>query len=137
MGEDDAISPAVGVMLMLAVSLVLVGAVAGFASNSVTETSVMPIAVLETDVHNDDLFFKSIGGQPVDLSKVTISIYNRDGDLVKFFESPGLDNMNVGRYLEAGESLNLGKIPISKGEIGTMVAKFDGIFVIYDKNVKF
>jgi len=48
--KEDGVSPVVGVMLMLVVTIVIAAVVALFATSVVTDTQAAPVAVLEADV---------------------------------------------------------------------------------------
>ena len=49
--KEDAVSPVIGVMLMLVVTIVIAAVVAAFAGGLATETESAPVAVLDADVY--------------------------------------------------------------------------------------
>ena len=82
--NEDAVSPVIGVMLMLVVTIVIAAVVAAFAGGLATETESAPVAVLDADVYNGDnnLVLRSLSGDALDLSETAVSIYSITGDLV-------------------------------------------------------
>ena len=80
--SDDAISPVIGVMLMLVVTVVIAAAVTIFATGVVGETEPAPVAVLDVQILNQaqtlndlvgpELFITHISGDPVDTADIEI-----------------------------------------------------------------
>ena len=78
--SDDAVSPVIGVMLMLVVTVVIAAAVTIFATGVVGETEVAPVAVLDVDIIADtealpglrgpDFQVTHISGDPVDTADI-------------------------------------------------------------------
>ena len=62
--KEDAVSPVIGVMLMLVVTIVIAAVVAAFAGGLATETEATPIVVLDADVYetNSKLVLRSLSG---------------------------------------------------------------------------
>ena len=88
--NEDAVSPVIGVMLMLVVTIVIAAVVAAFAGGLATETESAPVAVLDADVYNGDnnLVLRSLSGDALDLSETAVSIYSITGDLVAKNKEP-------------------------------------------------
>ncbi|HJJ57591.1 MAG TPA: type IV pilin [Methanocorpusculum sp.] len=158
MNADTAVSPVVGVMLMLVVTIVIAAVVAVFASGVVTSTEVAPNAVVKVDGYeftkydtsfgpNSDLTklcFKNIGGNDLDLTdmKVVFTFEGADNSLA-------LGSYNEGKW-KVGQILTITANPVYgildasvKGESvveykfmtvgGQIVAK--GSFVVNPENV--
>lgn len=80
--SDDAVSPVIGVMLMLVVTVVIAAAVTIFATGVVGETEPAPVAVLDVQILNQaqtlndlvgpELFITHISGDPVDTADIEI-----------------------------------------------------------------
>lgn len=123
--KDDAVSPVVGVMLMLVVTIIIAAVVAAFASGVATQTEAAPNVILKTTVDFDQTFatgngvvyLTSVNGDQIDLSKVAITIsgtetYRAGGtshsrDYSYTFESP-IHSMPNGKFLKSGCVLNCG-----------------------------
>lgn len=60
--KDDAVSPVVGVMLMLVVTIIIAAVVAAFAGGIATSTETAPVAVLDVDIYNSK-YSSSLGAK--------------------------------------------------------------------------
>ena len=76
--KDDAVSPVVGVMLMLVVTIIIAAVVAAFAGGIATETKATPNAIIAVDEHVLTKYIPSYGGTNHDLTNMTLS--NRGGE---------------------------------------------------------
>ena len=80
--SDDAISPVIGVMLMLVVTVVIAAAVTIFATGVVGETEPAPVAVLDVEIFSNifgltglygpDLWITHVSGEPVDTKDIEL-----------------------------------------------------------------
>ena len=85
--SDDAISPVIGVMLMLVVTVVIAAAVTIFATGVVGETEAAPVAVLDVEILSNvdtleehgtkglagpDLWITHLSGEPVDTADIEL-----------------------------------------------------------------
>ena len=80
--SDDAISPVIGVMLMLVVTVVIAAAVTIFATGVVGETEAAPVAVLDVEILSSaealegmkgpELFITHLSGEPVDTKDIEL-----------------------------------------------------------------
>ena len=82
--KEDAVSPVIGVMLMLVVTIVIAAVVAAFAGGLATETESAPVAVLDADVYAGDkkIVLRSLSGDALKLEETAISIQSVQGDPV-------------------------------------------------------
>ena len=111
--SDDAISPVVGVMLMLVVTIVLVAVIATFSTGLAAEAEPAPSVMLKAEVDstwNDGYgtgtaFLSSLSGDPVNLEKVVVTLHKEDGKSYTYTHPS--EAGGVGQYLESGETLNL------------------------------
>ena len=115
--KDDAVSPVVGVMLMLVVTIIIAAVVAAFASGVATQTDKVPSAMLDASVDadwdagtystgNGALFITSVGGELIDLSKISVKISSKSGASYTY-EGPVHGNYEKQSHLKPGETLNL------------------------------
>ena len=84
--QEDAVSPVVGVMLMLVVTIIIAAVVAAFAGGVMTSQEPAPSAIVKPDDYNfvsfesygstmydlTNVTFKHMSGNPLDLSKVKL-----------------------------------------------------------------
>lgn len=80
--SDDAISPVIGVMLMIVVTVVIAAVVTAFATGVVGETEPAPVAVLDVEIISQartlgkvvgpEFFITHISGDPVDTANIEI-----------------------------------------------------------------
>ena len=82
--KDDAVSPVIGVMLMLVVTIVIAAVVAAFAGGLATETESAPVAVLDADVYEGDkkIVLRSLSGDNINLQEISVKALTLDGDLI-------------------------------------------------------
>ena len=82
--KEDAVSPVIGVMLMLVVTIVIAAVVAAFAGGLATETESAPVAVLDADVYAGDakLVLRSLSGDKLKLDETAVSIQSVKGEPV-------------------------------------------------------
>jgi len=149
--RDSAVSPVVGVMLMLVVTIIIAAVVATFAGGLLTTTEQAPTAVLTATVDttwtdgygNGTVFVSSINGDPIDLSKLAVKVYNAT---TSYTYSPLDLGQASGSKLESGETLNAayatgnfdylnGVLTITTGETVEVMVVYDDQTVLYDKEV--
>lgn len=174
--SEDAVSPVIGIMLMLVVTIVLVAVIATFSTGLAAEAEPAPSAVLKVDVDSTwsylynnqggigSAFLTSVNGDPIDLEKVTVTLYREDGKSYTYTNPSKAGG--VDQYLEAGETLNLayghfpetvfligsgsdqdgsyslepnevsnGVLPVTAGTSIRAIVTYDETHVLYDKEV--
>ena len=82
--SDDAVSPVIGVMLMLVITVVIAGVIAAFGAGMVGDTESAPSVVLDvkildyyqalTDVGGPDFQIRHVSGEPLDTDEIEIQI---------------------------------------------------------------
>jgi FlaG/FlaF family flagellin (archaellin) len=161
--RDSAVSPVVGVMLMLVVTIIIAAVVATFAGGLLTTTEQAPTAVLTATVDttwsnygtyngtsyggNGTVFVSSLNGDPIDLSKLAVKVYNAT---TSYTYSPLDQGLVTGTKLESGETLNVvyavtsnypgdeflnDVLTINTGEYVEVVIVYNDQTVLYDKEV--
>lgn len=158
--KDDAVSPVVGVMLMLVVTIIIAAVVAAFASGVATDVEPAPSAVLKAEVdstqgfaiydwtttpwtlikdHGDGtVILTSLNGDAINLNNIAVTVTNTTGHSVTY--SAPIHGYSSGETLESGESMNLGYSVDPEGNgfglshLGTTVkpGEFARVVVIYD-----
>jgi len=155
--KEDAVSPVVGVMLMLVVTIIIAAVVAAFAGGLAVSTERAPNAVLKAEIDstwsNDyaigtgTVFLKSLNGEDIDLKKIAVTVYNESGHSATFISpSSGLAS---GDTLESGETLNVAYgyaypnyktitgagLTVNAGEYAQVVVIYDDSHILYDEEV--
>lgn len=115
--KDDAVSPVVGVMLMLVVTIVIAAVVAAFATGIATETqapSMTSIDLVDVTMANPSgvnyapysMTFKHMGGNALDINYLTLAItYNVATYRMPFSAaSPSLQDWTVGKTIKLSAS---------------------------------
>jgi len=82
--SDDAISPVIGVMLMLVITVVIAAVITVFATGTVADTEIAPTAVLDVEIYDyyqaipgtggPDFHITQISGDALDTSKLEIRL---------------------------------------------------------------
>ena len=82
--KEDAVSPVIGVMLMLVVTIVIAAVVAAFAGGIATDTEPTPSVVLSADVYAAEkkIALQSLSGDRLEISKLDVRVYGEDGTLL-------------------------------------------------------
>lgn len=141
--NEDAVSPVIGVMLMLVVTIIIAALVAVFSSGVVGSTDPAPNALLKASVDSAErtVYLTSISGDKIDLSKVTVAVYNDDGEELAEYHSPTKAN-GVGDMLESGNTLDIKKgaggspsINAEPGDLVSVIVTY-GTYVLFEEEVR-
>ncbi|MBO5432036.1 type IV pilin N-terminal domain-containing protein [Methanocorpusculum sp.] len=71
--KEEAVSPVIGIMLMLVVTIVVAAVITGFAMDLSKDTNKTPTAIFEAQWDNDGFTLKHKGGDPIRLKDMTVS----------------------------------------------------------------
>ena len=105
--KDDAVSPVVGVMLMLVVTIIIAAVVAAFAGGIATETKATPSAIIAVDEHVLTKYIDN-GWANHDLTNMTLS--NRGGETLSTNElSLVLERNLASKTYQFGELMEFAK----------------------------
>lgn len=143
--KDSAVSPAVAVILVMVIVVILAVflIVTGGPSEYVAQA---PNVELESKIYSAEslntVYLISVYGEKLDLTRVSVSIYDGVGNKVAAYDDPSASNA-VGLYLDEGEVLDLRKgthSPVSPdlpaGSSANVVVHYDGKFILYDETVR-
>ena len=79
--KEDAVSPVIGVMLMLVVTIVIAAVVVAFAGGLGSDVEMAPTAVLDIDAHaNGKLKVTSLSGETLTTKEITIKVTDASGN---------------------------------------------------------
>ena len=84
--KEDAVSPVIGVMLMLVVTIVIAAVVAAFAGGIATDSEPTPAVILEATVYDmggetkDKVVLQSLSGDRLEFAKLSVKVYGEKGE---------------------------------------------------------
>lgn len=125
--KEDAVSPVIGVMLMLVVTIVIAAVVAAFAGGIATDTEPTPSVVLSADAYKDKVMIQSLSGDRLEIAKLSVNIYEEDGDLIG---AGTIDETGQDAYFTPGEIL---KVTFAAG---TTLTSGDNVQIVVTSNDK-
>ena len=146
--KDDAVSPVVGVMLMLVVTIIIAAVVAAFASGVTADVEKAPNAVLDVKIYENymsgyysypSIQVKSIGGEPISTEDMVIkfSWTGNDGKdysasysggktfTLSTYTIPAMAVMPLEGELQTTYSAWYGNVTISNGEVLQTMGLFE------------
>ena len=131
--KEDAVSPVIGVMLMLVVTIVIAAVVAAFAGGLATETEATPIVVLDADVYETKLVLRSLSGDNLNAADTSIKVNSLEGAPL------ATGKLTVSGYLTPGMTdtitLTLSNSEIEAGEYVEVVVLYEGKHIVLSKEV--
>ena len=138
--KEDAVSPVIGVMLMLVVTIVIAAVVAAFAGGLATETESAPVAVLDADVYAGDkkIVLRSLSGDNLDLSATSVKLLTLDGDIVATKDGIGSGYLTPGmtQPIKESDGLSIEKPDALKpGKYVEVSVVVDGKHIVLTKEV--
>ena len=136
--KEDAVSPVIGVMLMLVVTIVIAAVVAAFAGGLATETESAPVAVLDADVYAGDkkIVLRSLSGDNLDLSATSVKLLTLDGDIVATKDGIGSGYLTPGMTTPIKDDLSIEKPDALKpGKYVEVSVVVDGKHIVLTKEV--
>ena len=136
--KEDAVSPVIGVMLMLVVTIVIAAVVAAFAGGLATETESAPVAVLDADVYAGDkkIVLRSLSGDNLDLSATSVKLLTLDGDIVATKDGIGSGYLTPGMTKTIKDGLSIEKPDALKaGKYVEVSVVVDGKHIVLTKEV--
>lgn len=133
--KEDAVSPVIGVMLMLVVTIVIAAVVAAFASGLGGDVESAPAAVFDVDLNKDKaLTLQHLSGESLIEKSISAKVQNAEGNTLlegKFtadgFFSPG-ETISI-----TLSSVNSGSV--SSGDYVKVIILYDGKHVILNKDI--
>ena len=126
--KEDAVSPVIGVMLMLVVTIVIAAVVAAFASGLGGDVEAAPAAILDVDVYSDGkVKISSLSGDSLVTKEITVKLQdvtsgNQLGDTTTlthseaYFTPGSTTSVNVGADLSSYKNKHVTVIVLSEGK---------------------
>ena len=129
--KEDAVSPVIGVMLMLVVTIVIAAVVAAFAGGLATETESAPIAVLDADVYKDKIVLRHLSGDNLQRDETAIKVQSLDGNT----NYASINQITGSGYLKPGEKVTETVTNAPVGEYVEVSVIVDGKHIVLSKEV--
>ena len=141
--KDDAVSPVIGVMLMLVVTIIIAAVVAAFASGLGGDVDMAPTAALDATVKsNGDVIVSSLSGEQLVTKDIDVKVQKDDGTLLgteKALRDATNWGGNAPTYFSPGSTatVNIGNTALSSytGQYVTVVITAEDKFVVLTKEV--
>ena len=135
--KEDAVSPVIGVMLMLVVTIVIAAVVAAFAGGIATDTEPTPSVVLTADAYPGKVILQSLSGDRLEIAGLDVVVYSGDGALL----AKGTVETTTEKYFTPGMKLTFqlavenGKT-IKAGDRIQIVTSYNDKHTVLDKEVQ-
>ena len=132
--KEDAVSPVIGVMLMLVVTIVIAAVVAAFASGLGGDVESAPAAVLDVELSSTPkLTLQHLSGENLLIEKLRVKVQNANGETLKEGTFTGSGFFTPGMTISSG--LTTGSGTFSSGNYVKVLVLYDGKHVIVNKDV--
>ena len=130
--KEDAVSPVIGVMLMLVVTIVIAAVVAAFAGGLGSDVEMAPTAALDIDVTSDGkVKIEHLSGETLTNEKITIKVTDANGN------PKGTGNLGTQGVFTPGsiKEITLTGESIGLGDYVTVTILADGKHIVAKKDV--
>ena len=130
--KEDAVSPVIGVMLMLVVTIVIAAVVAAFAGGLGSDVEMAPTAALDIDVFsNGKVKIEHLSGETLTNEKITIKVTDANGN------PKGTGNLGTQGVFTPGSTkeITLTGASIGLGDYVTVTILADGKHIVAKKDV--
>ena len=130
--KEDAVSPVIGVMLMLVVTIVIAAVVAAFAGGMGSDVEMAPTAALDIDVTSDGkVKIEHLSGETLTNEKITIKVTDANGN------PKGTGNLGTQGVFTPGSTkeITLTGASIGLGDYVTVTILADGKHIVAKKDV--
>ena len=77
--KENAVSPVIGVMLMLVVTIIIAAVITGFATDLSKDTDKTPTALFDVEFKDGKFLLKHKGGDPIRLNDIEMTFENVGG----------------------------------------------------------
>ena len=133
--KEDAVSPVIGVMLMLVVTIVIAAVVAAFASGLGGDVESAPAAVFDVGLDKDKkLTLQHLSGENLIEKSISAKVQNAEGEILL------KGQFTADGFFSPGETISLTLNPVDGGSVDTgdyvkVVILYDGKHVILNKDI--
>ena len=136
--KDDAVSPVIGVMLMLVVTIIIAAVVAAFATGLGGDVDMAPTAALDITVYNDgNVKITHLSGEQLVTKDIDVKLQKADGTNIA---SKGLEEGNYkGAHFAPGTTTTIASgaaaDDVKADSYVTVVITAEGKYVVLTKEV--
>ena len=135
--KEDAVSPVIGVMLMLVVTIVIAAVVAAFAGGIATDTEPTPSVVLTADAYPTKVILQSLSGDRLETAGLDVVVYSGDGALLAKGTVPTTEKyFTPGMKLTVTLTAETGAEAIKAGDRIQIVTSYNDKHTVLDKEVQ-
>ena len=135
--KEDAVSPVIGVMLMLVVTIVIAAVVAAFAGGIATDTEPTPSVVLTADAYPGKVILQSLSGDRLETAGLDVVVYSGDGALLAKGAVPTTEKyFTPGMKLTVTLTAETGAEAIKAGDRIQIVTSYNDKHTVLDKEVQ-
>ena len=135
--KEDAVSPVIGVMLMLVVTIVIAAVVAAFAGGIATDTEPTPSVVLTADAYPTKVILQSLSGDRLETAGLDVVVYSGDGTLLAKGTVPTTEKyFTPGMKLTVTLTAETGAEAIKAGDRIQIVTSYNDKHTVLDKEVQ-
>ena len=133
--KEDAVSPVIGVMLMLVVTIVIAAVVAAFASGLGGDVESAPAAIMDVNLNKDKaLTLQHLSGESLIEKSISAKVQNAGGKILLEgqFTADG--------FFSPGETTSITLTPVNSGTVSSgdyvkVIILYDGKHVILNKDI--
>ena len=134
--KEDAVSPVIGVMLMLVVTIVIAAVVAAFASGLGTDMESAPTVVLDATVYSDGkVKLTSLSGDNVVLSSMSVRVQKEDGSQAGNAATPAISGTSTSFLSPGLTAVASTGASLTTGSYVTVLVLYDGQHVILNEEL--
>ena len=136
--KEDAVSPVIGVMLMLVVTIVIAAVVAAFAGGIATDTEPSPSVVLNAEAYPASVVVQSLTGDRLEISLLDLKVYSTEnGALLAKGTVPTTETyFTPGMKLTVVLTAETGAEAIEKTDRVQVVVSYNDKHTVLDKEVQ-
>ena len=134
--KEDAVSPVIGVMLMLVVTIVIAAVVAAFASGLGGDMDSAPSAVFDVELTTTKLTLQHLSGENLLIQDLSVKVQDADGKILKegTFTTTDTQPKTTG-YFTPGMTITSAMTGLTKNSYVKVLVLYDGKHVIVSKDI--
>ena len=132
--KEDAVSPVIGVMLMLVVTIVIAAVVAAFASGLGGDVESAPAAVFDVDLTTTKLTLQHLSGENLLIQDLSVKVQDADGKILKEGTFTTADSKTTG-YFTPGMTITSAMSGLTQNSYVKVLVLYDGKHVIVSKDI--
>lgn len=134
--KEDAVSPVIGVMLMLVVTIVIAAVVAAFASGLGGDVDSAPAAVFDVDLDkNGNLKLQHLSGENLIEKSISAKVQNAKGETLLEGKYSGDGFFSPGETISTTLSKVNNNVNVNSGDYVKVIILYDGKHVILNKDI--